>query len=143
METTASWSVFSKKAETEISKGDLLVRKGDWLCVNGNENVAFEFHTESEENIAPLFEAQYNLLKAIPIAKLRISVFVTDGWMDWGGDVKKGDVVYIRVVKDGTECCSTAVVRYIGTLTGDHPGIMFGVEITVSCISMVCTSKQQ
>ena len=52
--------------------------------------------------------------------------------MDWGGDVKKGDEVYMRVRKDGMECCSTAIVRYIGTMTGEHPGTMFGVEITVS-----------
>ena len=131
---TAPWfipGVYTKKRETEISKGDLLVRKGDLLCVNGNESVAFEFHTESE-NVAPLFDVQYNLLKAIPTAQERISVFVTDGWMDWGDDVKKGDEVYIRVIKDGIECCSTAVVHCIGTITGEHPGTMFGVEITVS-----------
>ena len=133
VETAASWSVFSKKTEIEISKGNLLVRKGDSLCVNGNENVAFEFHTENEQsNIAPLFEAQYNLLKAIPTAKWRISVFVTYDWMDWGADVKKGDEVYIRVRIDEDEHCSTAIVHYIGTVTGEHPGTMFGVEITVS-----------
>eukprot|EP00731_Ephydatia_muelleri_P026538 Em0018g638a len=132
---TVSWSipgVYTKKAEIEISRGELLIRKGDLLRINGNENAAFEFHTECE-NIAPLFSSvQYNLLKAIATAQERISVFATPGWLDWGGDVKKGDEVYIRVIKDGIKCCSTAVVHYIGTLTGDHLGIMFGVEITDS-----------
>ena len=131
---TAPWfipGVYTKKREIEISKGDLLVRKGDLLCVNGNESVAFELYTESE-NVAPLYDIQYNLLKAIPTAKGRFPVFATPGWLDWGGDVKKGDEVYIRVIKDGIECCSTAVVHCIGTITGEHPGTMFGVEITVS-----------
>ena len=122
---------YTKKAEIEISKGELLIRKGDLLFVNGNESAPFEFHKECD-NIAPLQDVQYNLLKAIPTAKARVPVFVTDGWMDWGADVKKGDEVYIRVIKDGIECCSTAVIHYIGTMTGDHPGTMFGLEITVS-----------
>ena len=132
---TVSWSipgVYTKKAEIEVSRGELLIRKGDLLCVNGNESVVCKCGTKFEENIAPLFSEQYNLLKAIPTAKGRISVFIIEGWMDWGGDVKKGDEVYIRVIKDGIECCSTAVIRYIGTMTGEHPGTMFGVEITVS-----------
>ena len=131
---TVAWSipgVYTKKSEIDISKGDLLVRKGDLLYPNGNESAAFEFNEECG-NVAPLENVQYNLLKAIPTAKARVPVFVTDGWMDWGAGVKKGDEVYIRVIKDGIECCSTAVVHYIGTLTGDNPGTMFGVEITVS-----------
>ena len=133
---TVPWvllGAYTKKAEIEISRGELLLRKGDLLCVNGNESVAYKYHTELENmNIAPVIGVQYNLLKAIPTTKLRMLVFVTDGWMDWGVDVKKGDEVYIRVIKDGKECCSTAVVHYIGTMTGEHPGTMFGVEITVS-----------
>ena len=131
---TAPWfipGVYTKKDEIEISRGELLIWKGDLLCVNGNESVAFELYNECE-NVAPLYDIQYNLLKAIPTAKGRLLVFVAVGWLDWGGDVKKGDEVYIRVIKDGIECCSTAVVRYIGTITGEHPGTMFGVEITVS-----------
>ena len=126
---TVPWPM---KYEIEISRGELLILNGNLLRVNGNKSATFEFHTESE-NIVPLFSSvQYNLLKAIPTAQERISVFVTDGWMDWGDDVKKGDEVYIRVIKDGTECCSTAVVRYIGYMTGSQPGTIFGVEITVS-----------
>ena len=130
-----SWSipgVYTKKAEIDISRGDLLVLKRDLLYVNGNENVAFKYHGEGD-NIAPvLVGEQYNLLKAIPKAKGRFSVFVTPGWMEWGSSVKKDDEVYICVRKDCEEYCSTAVVHYIGTMTGEHPGTMFGVEITVS-----------
>ncbi|KAL5467172.1 hypothetical protein EMCRGX_G031364 [Ephydatia muelleri] len=131
---TVAWSipgVYTKKDEIEVSRGELLIRKGDLLCVNGNESVAFELYKECG-NVAPLFDVQYNLLKAIPTAERRICVFKTEGWIDWGADVKKGDEVYIRVRKDGIKCCSTAVVRYIGTVTGEHPGTMFGVEITDS-----------
>ena len=124
-------SVYSRSAEIEISKGELLVRKGDLLCVIGNESVAFEFCTESD-SIAPLHSVLHNLLKAIPIAMGHFRVFVTDGWMDWGPGVKKGDEVYICVMKGGEECCSTAVVRYIETITRGHSGTVFGVEITVS-----------
>ena len=130
METVA-WSipgVYTKKAEIEISRGDLLVQKQDLLYFNGNEIVAFTYHKEND-NIAPLVGEQYNLLKAIPTAKERFSVFMTPGWMDWGAGVKKGDEVYICVCK---EYCSTAVVRDTGILTGDNLGTVFGVEITVS-----------
>ena len=125
--------VYTKKVDIEISKGELLVRKGDLLHVhvNESESAAFEYHNESDY-IAPVFDVQYNLLKAIPTAKGRISVFKTPGWMDWGADVKKGDNIYIRVNKGGEECCSTAVLHYIGYMTGSPPGTMFGVEVTVS-----------
>ena len=124
---------YTKIVDIEISKGELLVRKGDLLhvYVNESESAAFEYHNESNY-IAPLFNVQYNLLKAIPTAKDRISVFMVLGWMDWGADMKKGDKIYIRVNNGGMECCSTAVVHYIGTMTGEHPRTMFGVEITVS-----------
>ena len=120
--------VYSKKNEIEIPKGDLLIRKGDIYCVDGNESVTF---TECLD-VAPLDYVQFSILKAIPTAKVRFSLFVTEGWMEWGAGVKKGDKVYIRVKKGGDECCSTAVVHYIGAGTGDQPGTLFGVEITVS-----------
>ena len=123
--------MYSKKAEIDISRGELLIKKGDLCNVTGNDGVAFNLEPDSQE-IAPLLDVQYNLLRAIPTAKGRITLFATPGWLDWGVDVKKGDEVYIRVIKDGTECCSTAVVRYIGAVTGDEPGTLFGVEITVS-----------
>ena len=111
--------VYTKIVDIEISKGELLVRKGDLLhvYVNESESAAFEYHNESNY---------------IATAKDRISVFMVLGWMDWGADMKKGDKIYIRVNNGGMECCSTVVVHYIGTMTGEHPGTMFGVEITVS-----------
>ena len=125
--------MYTKKSEIEISKGELLVQKGKVFYVNGNESVAIECHTVCE-NVAPISSVQYKLLKAIPTAKARFSVFITDGWMDWGADVKNGDEVYIRVTKtkDGEECCSTAVVRCVGAMTEDQSETLFGVEITVS-----------
>ena len=130
-----SWSIpglYTKKTEVEISKGELLFLKQDLLYVNGNESVAFEYEKE-DESVSQLDDGQYNFLNAISTAKGRSSVLATPGWRKWGADVKKGDEVYIRVIKDGMECCSTAVVRYIGyNMTGDHPGTRFGVEITVS-----------
>ena len=132
---TVSWSipgVYTKKAEIEISKGDLLVLKRDLLYVNGNENVAFNYHIEYDDIIAPLVGEHYNILKAIPTAKGRFSVFVTPDWMDWGAGVKKDDEVYICVRKDCEEYCSAAVVRDTGIVTGDNLGTVFGVEITVS-----------
>ena len=128
----------SRTSQTDLSKGELLIRKGDFMHVKGNEGVAFKYECDK---IAPLNDVQCALLEAIPTPRGRFTVFVTSGgwhsdrvrWLDWGAAVKAGDSVYIRVpMKDGSECCSTARVHYIGRLTGDQPGTMFGVDITVS-----------
>ena len=132
-----SWSIpvfnISRTSQTDLSKGELLIRKGDLMHVKGNEGATFKFNSDSAHNIAQLDDVQLGLLEAIPTPNGRMLVFVTPGWLDWGAAVKAGDSVYIRVpMKDGSECCTTARVHYIGHLTGDQPGTMFGVEITVS-----------
>ena len=123
--------MYIKKSEIEISKGELFIQNRDLFYVNGNEYVTIECHTVGE-SITTLDSVQYNLLKAIPAAMVRFSVFMTIGWMEWGAGVKKGNKVYIRMMKDGEGCCFTAVVRYIGAVTGTQPGTLFGVEITMS-----------
>ena len=84
METNA-WSIpgvylfsYSKKSEIEISKGELLVLKENFFYVDGKKSVAIKC-CKVEESCAPLFAVHYKLLKAIPKAKGRISVFATDG----------------------------------------------------------------
>ena len=135
---TVSWSIhlinYSKTSQADIPKGELLIRNGDLVYVRGKEGTAFKYEADKDLHIAPLDVEQCALLEAIPTPKARFSVFVTDGWMDWGVAVKKGDNVYIHVpMKDDVEgCCSTAIVHYIGPLGGDQQGTMFGVEITVS-----------
>ena len=133
------WSIpivnVSRKSQTDLSKRELLIQKDDWLYVKGNEDVAFQFDYEVADSTAQLDDVQLGLLEAIPTPNGRFTVFVTTGWLDWGAYIKTGDTcsVYIRVpMKDGSECCSTARVHYIGRLTEDQPGTMFGVEITVS-----------
>ena len=123
----------SRISQTDIPKGELLILKGgsqgDWLHVKGNEDVAFKF---DGNKVAPLDDTQLGLLEAITTPKGCMMVFATPGWLDWGAAVKTGDRVYIRVLmKDDSECCSTARVHYIGRLT-DRPGTFFGVEISVS-----------
>ena len=133
---TVSWSiphVYCKTSEADISKGTLLFRKGNRIQVKGKEGAAFKHDSEQAIHVAPLDVEHHALLVAIPNPLGRFSVFVTDGWLDWGTAVKAGDSVYIRVpMRDGSECCSTARVHYIGKVTEDQPGTMFGVEITVS-----------
>ena len=136
-----SWSIpvvnYSRTSQIALSKGELLIQKGDFMHVKGNEGVAFKYECGY---VAPLDDVQLGLFEAIPTPKGRFNVFVTivdkitdSCWLDWGAAVKTGDSVYIRVpMKDGSECCSTAHVHYTGCLTGDQPGTMFGVEITVS-----------
>ena len=138
---TVSWSIpvvnISRTSLIELSKGELLIRKGDLMHVKGNEDATFKF---DYDNVCPLDDVQLCLLEAIPTPKGRFAVFVTIankitdiGWMNWGTAVKAGHSVYICVlINNGSECCSTARVHYIGRLTEDHPGTMFGVEITVS-----------
>ena len=141
---TVSWSIpfvnISRTSQTDIPKGELLIRKGGWLHVRGNQDAAFKYEIQS---VAPLELVQRALLEAIPTPKARFSVFVTEGWMDWGVAVKTGDVVYIRIsMKDDTEnCCSTALVHYIGRLTEDEPGTIFGVEIKVSYYYPLCAAE--
>ena len=96
-----SWSIpvvnYSRTSQSEISKGELLIRKGNFIHVKGNESVAFKFDAESADNIAPLDDVQLGLLEAIPTPKGRFTVFVTDGWLDWGAAVKAGDSVYVHL----------------------------------------------
>ena len=132
-----SWSIpvvnISRTSQIALSKGELLIRKGEVVHVRGNEGATFKFESNY---VAPLDDVQLGLLEAIPTPRGRMLVFANEGpsiWLDWGAAVKAGDSVYIRVpMKDGSECCSTARVHYIGCLTGDQPGTFFGVEITVS-----------
>ena len=134
---TVSWSIsvlkYSRTSQNKIPKGELFIRKGDSIHLNGNESTTMKFNTLAD-HVAPLGNKQYALLGAISTPSERLAVFETDGWMDWGEAVKKGDNVYIRVpMKDNIEgCCSTARVQYIGCLSNDQQNTMFGVEIKVS-----------
>ena len=135
---TVSWSIplvnYTKMSQMhmDIPKGQLLIKKGDLLHIRGNEDVSFEYNAE---DVAPILSSvMYYLLEAIENPEETFHVFTTSVWLFWGIDVKKGDIVYVRIpMKDRAEgCCSTACVRYIGRLTADQPGTIFGVEITVS-----------
>ena len=135
---TVSWSIpiinYSKTSQTDIPKGELLIRKGNLVYVKGKVGPAFKYEADKDLHLAPLEVEQCAFLEAIPTPKARFSVYVTDGWMDWGVAVKKGDKVYISVPMKGDieGRCSTAIVHYIGRLGEDQPGTMFGVEIIVS-----------
>ena len=135
---TVSWSIplvnYTKMSQMDIPKGQLLIQKGNLLHIRGNEDVSFEYDAK-DPNVAPIYSAaEYGLLEATATPEETFHVFTSSVWLVWGTAVKRGDIVYVRIpMKDKAEgCCSTACVRYIGCLTADQPGTMFGVEITVS-----------
>ena len=136
VETVISYllGVLAKSRTTEVPRGELLelVRINDITAVyQVRGKKAITVHCEVGE-VTALNGVQCALLEAIATPLERFSVFVTNGWLEWGAAVKVGNTVYIRVMMDLEHYC-TARVHYIGKVTGDQPGTMFGVEITVSC----------
>jgi len=87
----------------------------------------------SEYNVAPLSEKEFLLLEAVQSQHARYEVFIAGSELEWGCGLKQGDPVYVSVpgVSVIPNCRATAVVRYVGGLPPD-PGLMFGIEITVS-----------
>ena len=93
-----------------------------------------------EDDVAPLDIADYYLLCAIQSPYERFRVFSDPHWLEWGGGLKVGDEVYVRLPSPNTSVSmwSNAVVRCkcsVKTL----PGTTFGVEITVRKVLYIVT----
>jgi len=89
----------------------------------------------SETDVAPLSDKDFLLLEAIHSPSSRYEAFIEGNKLDWGCTLRPGDSVYVSIM--GLTVIqnyrAAAVIRYVGGLPPE-PGIMFGVEITVSYI---------
>ena len=82
------------------------------------------------DHVSPLNGIDLQLLKAIENPSDRFAVFSEDYKLEWGGKLKIGDQVYVRLPTPAPTW-SAGVVRYVGPVSS-LPGRNFGVEITVS-----------
>lgn len=83
----------------------------------------------SETDGAPLSDKEVLLLEAIHSPSSRYEVFIGGNKLEWGCTLRPGDPVYVSIPYP--ECHAAAVIRYVGGLPPD-PGLIFGIEITVS-----------
>ena len=87
-------------------------------------------------NVAPLSGEEFELLEAIQSPSARFAVFSEEGKLEWGGKLKEGDQVYVRIdpfVGYFMPDWSLVVVQYVGEVQS-LPGRNFGVEIKVSFV---------
>ena len=89
---------------------------------------------EDNVNVAPLnTRLNTELLGAIQDPFDRFAAFSEDGKLDWGGKLRKGNHVFVRMPCENSSVpdWSLAVVQYAGEVES-LPGRNFGVEIKVS-----------
>ena len=86
-----------------------------------------------EDDLAPLNKDDLELLEAIQKPFNRFVVFSDDYKLEWGGKLKMGDRVYVKIPSHNSSVpeWSIAVVQYVGPVES-LPGRNFGVEIKVS-----------
>ena len=86
-----------------------------------------------EDDVSPLSWDDLELLEAIQKSYDRFAVFSEDAKLEWGGKLKMGDQVYVKIpsVNSYMPDWSIADVRYVGEVEF-LPGKHFGVEIKVS-----------
>ena len=86
-----------------------------------------------DDDISPLNIDDYYLLKAIDTPSDRFRVFSHPHWLEWGANLKVGNMVYVRLPSpnESAPTWSHAIVRYKGPVKNLY-GMNFGVEITVS-----------
>ena len=88
---------------------------------------------EDDDYLSPLNGRDLQVLGAIENPYDRFAVFSEDNKLEWGGRLKRGDQVYVRLPGDNASAptWSAGIVRHVGPV-GSLPGRNFGVEITVS-----------
>ncbi len=84
------------------------------------------------DHVSPLNGRGLQLLEAIEKLCDRFAVFSEDGKLEWGGKLKRGDQVHVRLPGDNPSAptWSAGVVRHVGPVAS-LPGRNFGVEIKV------------
>ena len=85
-----------------------------------------------EDDVAPLSDYEYNLMKGVKSRGARYEVFQKD-LLDWGSKLKAGDFVYATLPSKSPVPNQQTVskIEYVGPLPNEH-GIQFGVEIMVN-----------
>ena len=84
---------------------------------------------EHDEYVSLLNGKALHLLEAIEKPYNRFTVFSEYSKLEWGGRLKKGDLVYVKLPTP-VPTWSAGAVRYVEPV-GSLPGINFGVEIKV------------
>ena len=89
----------------------------------------------TEDDVAPLSDYEYHLMKGIKSRESRYEVFQKD-LLDWGSKLKVEDFVYVTLPSKSPLPNQTAVSRieYVGPLPNEN-GVQFGVEIMVKFIT--------
>ena len=138
--------VVGRPSTANILKGELLEQiPGDALVPRSEgQNVLKPFNYRlvkdpsvavycSETDVAPLSDKEFLLLEAIQSQITRYDVFIVGNKVEWGCGLKRGDRVYVSIpgpiVISNQRAAS--VIRYVGGLPPE-PGLIFGIEITVS-----------
>ena len=85
-----------------------------------------------EDDVAPLSNYEYHLMKGIKSREARYEVFQKD-LLDWGSKLKVGDFVYATLPSKSPVPNQLTVSRieYVGPLPNEY-GVLFGVEIMVN-----------
>lgn len=138
--------VVGRPSTTNILKGELLEQiPGDGIVPrNAGQNFQKPFNYRlvkdpavavycSEFDVVPLSDKEILLLEAIQSQSARYEVFIAGNKMEWGCGLKPGDPVCVSIpgLMMIPNQRAAAVIRYVGGLPPD-PGLMFGIEITVS-----------
>ena len=88
-----------------------------------------------KDDVSPLNGGDLQLLGAIEKPCDRFAVFSDDSKLEWGGRLKRGDHVYVKLPGDNASAptWSAGVVRHVGPVAS-LPGRNFGVEIKVTSL---------
>ncbi len=85
-----------------------------------------------KDDVSPVYGKELQLLEAIKKPCDRFTVLTEDNKLEWGGRLKIGDQVYVRL-PTSAPTWSAGVLRHVGPMhMASLPGRNFGVEITVS-----------
>ncbi len=94
-----------------------------------------------EDDVSPMAarSTDLQLLQAIRRSFDCFAVFSANNKLEWGGSLRKGDQVYVKLPSDNesSPTWSIGVVEHIGPVEG-LPGRNFGVEIKVSTTLWSC-----
>ncbi|XP_064385808.1 ubiquitin carboxyl-terminal hydrolase CYLD-like isoform X3 [Halichondria panicea] len=85
-----------------------------------------------KDDVSPVYGKELQLLEAIKKPCDRFTVLTEDNKLEWGGRLKIGDQVYVRL-PTSAPTWSAGVLRHVGPMhMASLPGRNFGVEITDS-----------
>ena len=134
--------VTGRSSAVNILRGELVEPiSGDELTPRSEGQRPFNYRVKKDpavllycnaQDIAPLGDKEFILLEAIQTPAARYEVFVSGDKLDWGCNLKPGDIVYVSI--PGLTVLpnqrAAAVIRSVGGLHPE-PGLKFGIEIMV------------